>query len=396
MAANTGKLLLVTRDVDGGLGQHFVDLAAGMAARGWEVHCIRAERVEGHVTDHSSRLDGMASVTVHTIPLARAIGPGDIRSYFAFRRIMKHYGPFDVVHGHGAKGGVFARLACRRSGSSVYTPHGLITVDNNLPEWKRTIYGQIERFFNFWLTDMLITVSREEREEAIRLSACRYSCIVIPNGIAEPAFIDRNEARRQIGLSETDDVALFVGRFVYAKSPERFISAMARIAPKRPSFKAVLIGSGDEKPALVEMSRQLGIGDHVVFFETANAAAYMAAADLLVIPSRYEGLSYTMIEALAAGLPIVTFDVSGASELVDHRHSGYIVPQGNEDLLAKRVDRLIEDRDLRSRMAVASRQRFHKFSLESMIGMTNSVYDDAMWLSYRRGKRPSMPPVFSS
>ncbi len=396
MAKSQGKLLLVTRDVDGGLGQHFVDLADGMAARGWEVHCIRAERAEGHVTRHSARLDDLADVTVHSIPLARAIGPGDLRSYLAFRQVVKRYGPFDVVHGHGAKGGVFARLACLKSGASVYTPHGLITVDKALPWSKRTAYGLIEHFFNRWLTDMMITVSRAEREEAIRLGACRTTCFLIPNGLSEPNFVDREEARRQIGLSATDSVALFVGRFVYAKSPERFISAMARIAPDRPNFKAVLIGSGEEKPALVEMSKQLGVGNQFVFFETANAAAYMRAADVLVVPSRYEGLSYTMIEALAAGLPIVTFDVSGSDDLVDHRHSGFIVPQGNEDLMSERVAKLIEDLNLRSRMAAASRQSFHRFSLESMIGMTNSVYDDAMWLSYRRGKRADAPPVFSS
>ena len=396
MRINQRKLLLVTRDVDGGLGQHFVDLAEGMTARGWEVHCIRAERAKGHVTRHNARLDNLPNVTVHNIPLARAIGPGDLRSYLAFRRIMKRYGPFDVVHGHGAKGGVFARMACLKSGASVYTPHGLITVDKSLPMSKRTTYGLIERFFNCWLTDMMIAVSRAEREEAIRLSACRRTCILIPNGITEPDFIDREEARRQIGLSVTDNVALFVGRFVYAKSPERFISVMTRIALDRPNFKAVLIGSGEEKPALVEMSQQLGVGDQFVFFETTNAAAYMRAADVLVVPSRYEGLSYTMIEALAAGLPIVTFDVSGSEDLVDHRHSGYIVPQGNEDLMAKRVAKLIEDDDLRASMTDASRQRFGQFSLDSMVVMTNSVYDDTMWLSYRRGKRLTPPPVFSS
>ena len=396
MTSSNGKLLLVTRDVDGGLGQHFVDLAEGMATYGWEVHCIRAEGTKGHVTKHSARLDNLTGVTVHTIPLARSIGAGDLRSYLAFRRIMKRHGPFDVIHGHGAKGGVFARLACRNTGTSVYTPHGLITADNNLPGWKRTIYSLIERIFNFWLTDMMITVSSAEQEEAIRLSTRRDNCIMIPNAIREPDFINRSEARRRIGLSESADVALFVGRFVYAKSPGRFISTMARVAPHHPNLSAVLIGSGDEKSALMEMSQRFGLEERVVFFETANAAAYMKAADMLVVPSRYEGLSYTMIEALAAGLPIITFDVSGSNDLVDHCQSGYIVPQGEEDLMAKQVEKLIEDPDLRARMAGASRQRFGLFSLESMIARTKSVYDDAMWLSYQRGKRPNTPSVISS
>ena len=147
MAVIRRKLLLVTRDVDGGLGQHFVDLAEGMAGRGWEVHCVRAERAEGHVTGHSARLDGLPGVTVHTIPLARAIGPGDLRSYLAFRRIVKRHGPFDIAHGHGAKGGVFVRLPCQGIRASVYTPHGLMTLDRSLRGLKPVIYGLIEGIF---------------------------------------------------------------------------------------------------------------------------------------------------------------------------------------------------------------------------------------------------------
>ena len=122
----------------------------------------------------------------------------------------------------------------------------------------------------------------------------------------------------------------------------------------------------------------------------------MKAADVLVVPSHYEGLSYTMIEGLAAGLPIVTFEVSGSEEIVEHRRSGFIVPQGNEDLLANRVAKLVEDPDLRAQVGDAARQRFAEFSLRSMISRTESVYDDALSLTYERGKRKAKPWVFNS
>ena len=391
-----GKLLLVTRDVDGGLGRHFVDLAEGMAARGWEVHCIRAEQVSGHVTDHSARLDRLPGVTVHPIPLARSIGPGDLRSFLTFRKVVKQYGPFDIAHGHGAKGGVLVRLASGRSSASVYTPHGLITLDGSLPAPRRLAYGLIERLLNIWLTNLVITVSQAEREEAIRLGTPPERCIVVPNGIKALDFIGRNEARRKMGLCARDEVALFVGRFVYAKSPERFIRAMSVVARKRQNFKAVLVGSGEEKVALSKMCLRLGARRHFVFFETKNAASFMRVADLLVVPSRYEGLSYTMIEALAAGLPIVTFNVSGSEVLVDHQRNGFVVPQGDEDALATRVEELLEYSDLRARMAKASRERFGQFSLQSMILRTASAYDDAMWLSHRRDKKLFRPPALSS
>ena len=209
------KLLLVTRDVDGGLGQHFVDLAEGMTARGWEVHCIRAELVEDHVTGHSRRLDDLDGVKVHTIPLARSIGPGDWRSYRAFRRIVKRHGPFDIAHGHGAKGGVFVRLPCRGIRSSVYTPHGFITVDPKIGGSQRAVYGAIEGVFARFLTDAILAVSTQEHREALRLGAPLDTCHKIPNGMARPDFLPRDRARAEMGLGPDDQVALFIGRFCH-------------------------------------------------------------------------------------------------------------------------------------------------------------------------------------
>ena len=369
-----GKLLLVTRDVDGGLGQHFVDLAEGMAARGWDVHCVRAEDVEGHVTKHSARLDALPGVTVHAIPLARAIGPGDVRSYLAFRRIVKRHGPFDIAHGHGAKAGVLVRLPCRGLRASVYTPHGFITVDPAIDGRKKAIYAAIEGIFARFFTEALVAVSTQERDEALRLGVAKTRCHTVPNGMLPPGFLPREQARREIGLGTEHRVALFVGRFCPQKAPERFVALISNLALGRPTLRGVMIGGGPTKQALIDRTAALEISDRVVFFESTKASSYMRAADLLVVPSRYEGFPYTMIEALAAGLPIITYDVGGADDLVVRAHNGYVVPQDDKSALAFRCAEVLDDAKVRSGMAEAARDRFRLFDLDTMLDRIAGVY----------------------
>lgn len=375
MAASQGKLLLVTRDVDGGIGQHFVDLAEGMAARGWEVHCVRAKLVQGHVTDHSRRLDELPGATVHTIPLARAIGTGDWRSYRTFRRIVKQHGPFDIAHGHGAKAGVLVRIPSLSIKASAYTPHGFITVDPNIGQTKKALYGAIEGIFARFLTDAILAVSTEERHEALRLGAPEAASHTVPNGMLAPDFLPRERARAEIDLGPDDQVALFVGRFCHQKAPERFVNLIARLAEERPNLRGVMIGSGEDKPALVAQVEALDIADRLKFLETSRASAYMTAADLLVVPSRYEGFAYTMIEALAAGLPIVTYDVGGADDLVVRAHNGHVVPQGDKEALACRCAEVLDSAEIRSRMAEAARERFRQFDLDTMLDRISGVYE---------------------
>ena len=372
------RVLLVTREVDGGLGQHFVDLAAGLAARGWEVHCARAENTQGAVTTHLHRLDRNPAIRVHSLPMRREIGRSDWTAYRAFRALLERHGPFDITHGHGAKAGVLARLPAQGLGARFYTPHGLITADASLSYARRSLYRLIEGGLGRLATDAMILVSEGERREALRLGVPEKICHLIPNGMAEPAFLARAQARAELDLPAGAEVVLFVGRFVHAKSPERFLRLVAALAAARPALFGVLIGSGAAKGQLSRQAQDLGIFERLRFFETNRASAYMKAADLLVVPSRYEGLAYTMIESLAAGLPLVAFDVPGSASVVRQGETGFVVPQGDEAALAHHAARLLDDPAGRSRLSVAARWHFGNFRLGTMIDRTQELYRQAL------------------
>ena len=193
--------------------------------------------------------------------------------------------------------------------------------------------------------------------------------------MACPTFLPRDRARNEIGLSPENRVALFVGRFCREKAPERFVSLVARLVPEFPRLRGVMIGSGDTKPQLVDLAAALGVSDRLIFFETSKASAYMRAANLLVVPSRLEGFAYTMVEALAAGLPIVTYDVGGTDDLVVDGRTGYVVPQGDEGALAQRAGEILSSPDRQEKMAKAARDAFPRFELDAMLERIASVYD---------------------
>ena len=127
-------------------------------------------------------------------------------------------------------------------------------------------------------------------------------------------------------------------------------------------------------PELVDLAAALRVSDRLIFFETSRASTYMRAADLLVMPSRLEGFAYTMIEALAAGLPIVTYNVGGADDLVIQAHTGYVVPQGDEGVLAQHAGEIIGNPSLQLNMAIAAQDHYQRFKLDAMLDHIAGVY----------------------
>lgn len=368
------KVLLIARELTGDLGRHFVDLAAGLADRGLEVHCLRSSAPVTAERDAAERLASLPRVALHELPIQPAIGLNDLGAYRELRALVARCGPFDIAHGHGAKAGVLVRLPAEGLGARVYTPHGLATMDRSLPQPKRRVYGLLEGALSRLSTDAVILVAEEERCEALRLGLAPELCHVVPHGLAMPDFFTRARARRALGLSPKADVALFAGDFVQAKGPERFLRLIGQLAEQRPQLQAAMIGRGDTSP-LLHQAAELGIADRLKVFETDAPAGYMKAADLLVLPSRHEGLSYSMIEGIAAGLPILSFDVAGTSMAIIQGESGYVVPQGNEFQLAMSAAAMIDSPPLRASMAAAARARFSLFDLDAMIDRTIGVYE---------------------
>jgi GalNAc-alpha-(1->4)-GalNAc-alpha-(1->3)-diNAcBac-PP-undecaprenol alpha-1,4-N-acetyl-D-galactosaminyltransferase len=156
------------------------------------------------------------------------------------------------------------------------------------------------------------------------------------------------------------------------------IAAFANVAPAFPDWRLVIAGDGVERPALEALVADLGLSDRVSLPGVVDATAHLADADLFVLSSRYEGFPNVLMEAMAAGLPVIAFDCqSGPSEVIRDGVDGLLVPPGDATALAVRMGQLMDDPDTRQRLGAAAPDVVHRFGIERVMGMWEDLVDAA-------------------
>ena len=237
-----------------------------------------------------------------------------------------------------------------------------------------THHGMIEGFphaierFHSWLVNVgiasvLVSVSKKALEQAAKAGTRRERMTVIQNGIV-PSRADLAEVsttRREIGLSDGDMFLLSVGRLVYQKGHEFLISAMASVLPSFPRAKAVICGDGNLHQALEAQIARLRLVDSVFLLgNRTDIGRFLSSANIFVLPSRWEGLPVSLLEAMGMGLPVIATRVEGVEEVVQDGVQGLLVPPEDSAALAAALEELIDHPDLRHRMGVAARMRIEE------------------------------------
>jgi glycosyltransferase involved in cell wall biosynthesis len=370
------RVCLVTEAAGGGVGRHFLDLAEGLARRGVEVVAIYSPgRCDALFRERKAEVAGVQFVE---LPLRRAVHPADMIDLGKLIRCIRRHGPFDILHGHSSKGGALARLAGRYLKiPAIYTPHAFVTLDPTLSRMKRAIYGGVER----WLARRaagVIAVSPDEASHARALGIDAHQVYVVPNGIDGPQFPTRDDARRKLSLSPNDLIIGFVGRLAPQKAPDVLLEAFARIADRTPSARLVFVGSGPLEATLRQRIDQLGLKSRVLLTGDQVATTLMPAFDIFCLSSRYEGMTYVLLEALRAGLPIVATDVGGVSLCVAEDINGIIVEPGNAAALAEALSRVSNSDATRRRFAGESLARAQRFTADRMVEQTLAIYESAV------------------
>lgn len=260
------------------------------------------------------------------------------------RRVRPH-----VVHANSSKAGVLGRLAAwlARAPIRVFTAHGWAFSAAEPP--KRALYRRVE-----WLvrplTTATICVSDAERAAGLAAGACDpRRTVVIRNGI--------ETATRPRARPETEPVRIVtVGRLQAPKDPLTLVRALSHV--REQSYRALVIGDGPERPALEAELLRLGLAPTVELVgEREDVAELLAGSHLFVLASRSEGMPLSVLEAMAAGLPVVASRVGGLPELVVEGETGFLVPPGDPSALADAIGRLLDDPQLRERLGSAGRAR---------------------------------------
>lgn len=277
---------------------------------------------------------------------------------------------FDLVHLHSAKAGLAGRLALRGSVPTVFQPHawswlaaaGLVR--GTARAWERAAARWTNRF---------ICVSEAEAD-AGRAAGVTGRFEVIPNGVDLDAYpfagrSERSEARGRLGLEETPTVVC-LGRLSAQKGQDVLLRAWRAVAGRIEGARVVLVGDGPERARL-----EAEAGPGVLFAgNRTDPWDWLAAADVVAMPSRWEGMSMVMLEAMATGRPVVASDVAGAREALASE-AGAVVPAEDPAALASALVARLADPDLAEREGRVGRERAERaHSLDATVARIEVVY----------------------
>lgn len=367
------RVLIIVESFGGGVGRHCVDLVLGLTERSHEVHLIYSSaRMDAGTTLGLAAMQ-RAGVQTFELPMKRAPGPPDAAMVQEIRSYIKSQGPFDVIHGQSSKGGALARLARPPYPSIVvYTPHAISTMNPTMSRLQRRIWAGVEKAFAK-KTDGILCVSPDEELHIVEMGIAPEKLFMVLNGIAEPTEQPVRPSPKVIG---------FVGRLEPQKDPENLIRAFAKA--NRPGWSLSIVGYGPLEEECKALAKSLKIDDRILWLGNANGAEAMRSFGIFCMSSRYEAMPYVLLEALAAGIPIVSTDCGGAKTTIED--NGLIVPIENSDALADALAKVMEDDDLRTQMGDASFQRAKEFSLDRMVDTIVKIYEELIDQKRARGR----------
>ena len=368
----------------GGPALHVAYLTEGLRKRGYDTTLVAGSLARGE--------DSMAFVAdahgveiVQIDQLGREISPlRDLMATIRLAKLIRKERP-QILHTHTAKAGTVGRVAARLAGSRkppivVHTFHGHV-----LRGYFGPVRSLLFRLLERWLaggTTALVAVSPQVRDDLVALGvAPRERFVVIRLGIelderVAPEQNGRAESRRYLGISGDRFAVGWIGRMTAVKRTDDVLIAFKSLRDSGIDAVLCMVGDGPDRVLLEQRARELGVARDTVFLGyQEDVAPFYAAFDALVLPSGNEGTPVTVIEALAAELPVVATRVGGVPDVVRDGEDGFLVEAGATDDLAERLGRLARDPALRARMGKKGRERvLPRYAVERLVDDVDELY----------------------
>jgi glycosyltransferase involved in cell wall biosynthesis len=369
----TRKLRIVHcfRSPVGGIFRHVRDLVDTQIAAGHAVGIVCDSTTGGDFEDRLLRdMAPSLSLGIKRTPMQRHIGLGDIVSAWRTFTIIKELQP-DVLHGHGAKGGVYARLfgsllrVSRSRVARIYSPHGgSLHYDEATPTGK--FFFALERLMERFTDHLLFVSGHERRTFRRKIGKPRASNSLVYNGLRDAEFVPVEPGRDAADL-------LYIGMMRDLKGPDIFIDALAMVETRlgRP-VSAAMVGDGDDLPRYKEQAARLGLADRVRFLPPMPARDAFALGRIVVVPSRAEALPYIVLEALAARKPMIASAVGGIPEIFGEGSVALVKPDVGE--LSVRMCAALEDLAAYSHHMPSAEELKARFSVDGMASEIEKIY----------------------
>ena len=314
----------------------------------------------------------------HDLPFERSpIRKNNLQVYKDLKNIIDTE-QYEIIHCHTPMGGAIGRLAARsarKKGTKViYTAHGFHFFKGApLVNW--LAYYPAERWLAKY-TDVLITINTEDYEIAKKFKVNRIEYVPgvsIDTDKFKNIEVNRTEKRESLGVSEDDFMIISVGELNKNKNHQVIIRAIAKLRNEK--IKYVLCGQGPLETELRELAKELDVENQVKFLGfRKDVPDLMKVADLFAFPSYREGLSLSLMEAMASGLPVVCSEIRGNTDLIEDGKGGYLVEPSDVEGFAKYIKELIEDSRLKSEFGDFNHKKIENYSIENVMKEVENIY----------------------
>jgi glycosyltransferase involved in cell wall biosynthesis len=308
--------------------------------------------------------------------------PHRAASPFLFRRCQTYIldGKFDVVHGldvYSSMALIVTAFAHRHRIPCVLTCHTVMNSDLSIFLQRPLVGWALTR------ADRMIAVSRAAAHFSHLLGFPEKRITVVPNGVDLSCFNGETDAllmRKELGIGD-ESLVVTVSRLIKRKSPELLVSAFAKVLKVVPDAKLVIAGSGREKDNLSRQIKSLNITNSVFMtgeLAREKVAQLMAAADVFALPSKVESFGLALLEASAAGVPVVCSNAGGVPEVFQDGFNALLYPPGDGNAMAKAIICLIRDRELAKKIGANAVETASRFTWEMAAKRTLRVYEEVL------------------
>lgn len=361
-------LFVITRaDAIGGAQVHVKDLALALQQDRHKVLILTGEK--GIYNDDLMQA-GIESIACEH--LQKQINPlADGKSLRYILNVVNLFKP-DLIAAHSSKTGILGRLASQMTKiPCVFTAHGW-SFTTGIPEPNRTVYRWFEKL-TAALATKIICVSEYDRQIGLKAGMDSQQLVTVHNGMKDVPI----NLRANVTQCQPIKVAM-IARFDRQKDHATLIEAFKDL-----NAELLLVGDGPSLSKIRQRVDGLGISHKVSFLGfRRDVAQILAQVQIYALISHWEGLPCTIIEAMRAGLPVIASDVGGIKEIVIDRHTGYVVPRGNVEILRQKLSYLINHEQARISMGIIGRQKYEsQLTFKHMYDKTLKVYHQAIALN---------------
>ncbi|CAA9354419.1 MAG: hypothetical protein AVDCRST_MAG71-2954 [uncultured Lysobacter sp.] len=369
------KILVIIDEMEvGGSQRQIVHLLTGLDRERWQPELL-------YFRNHSFLIERLKDAGIPARMLPKR-GRLDLRFVRDFARILRE-GNYDLIHAFSVTAELWAVIA--KMVARVDSP--LIASERNQQVQKPRWYWPLKRFIVTRSAGVIANSAAGARTTAQYTRVADSFFDTIPNGVVVPppaAQAEREAVRTELGTPAGRAFCLFVGRLVPQKNIDCLIRAVALLPPAERPFVA-LAGDGPLRVHAEQLAESAGILDSIRFLgERSDATRLMQAADFLVLPSHFEGLSNSLLESMAAGCPVIASAVGGTPELIQHERTGLLFASDDSAALATHIARLSQDAALRSQLATQARDYVTRtYGIPALVAATTAVYERCL----RRGRR---------